>query len=147
MVHDVLPELLKAFLRSDNMIETLFLPDSDGCRGAIGGPKKARSLFDFKDLVRGKTFQRAVRQHSAGSQDWLRRLHRSHSPKAGPFSTCMHRADAATVSYTEVTVSGREALIRYHAGAPCQGTACPFGDTTTDASLRFDLRWRRSRLN
>ena len=74
--------------------------------------------------VRGKTFQRAVRQHSAGSQDWLRRLHRSHAPKAGPFSTCMHRADAATVSYTEVTVSLSQARMRYHRGAPCQGSAC-----------------------
>lgn len=70
--------------------------------------------------VRGRTFQRALRQHSAGSLDWLRRLHRSHSPKAGPFSTCMHRADAATVSYTEVVVSSRRATIRYHLGTPCQ---------------------------
>ncbi|MBC8002816.1 MAG: NRDE family protein [Opitutaceae bacterium] len=74
--------------------------------------------------VRGKTFQRVARQHSAGSLDWLRRLHRSHSPKAGPFSTCMHRADAATVSYTEVAVSWRHAAMRYHAGAPCQSSTC-----------------------
>ena len=70
--------------------------------------------------VRGKAFQRAERQHSAGSLDWLRRLHRSHSPQSGPFSTCMHRADAATVSYTEVTVSSQQAMMRYHAGAPCR---------------------------
>ncbi len=70
--------------------------------------------------VRGKTFQRALRQDSAGSLDWLRRLHRSHSPQAGPFSTCMHRTDAATVSYTEVTVSSLLATMRHHAGAPCQ---------------------------
>jgi hypothetical protein len=70
--------------------------------------------------VRGKTFQRAARQQSTGSLDWLSRLHRSHSPKAGPFSTCMHRADAATVSYTEVAVSSRRATMRYHAGTPCR---------------------------
>ncbi len=73
---------------------------------------------------RGKTFQRAARQYSTGSLDWLRRLHRSHSPEAGPFSTCMHRADAATVSYTEVTVSSRHSTMRYHAGAPCQSSTC-----------------------
>src|SRR5262249_25280127 len=33
---------------------------------------------------------------------WLRRLHRSHEPERGPFSICMHRATAATVSYTEI---------------------------------------------
>jgi hypothetical protein len=32
----------------------------------------------------------------------------------------MHRADAATVSYAEVVVSSREAMMRYHAGPPCK---------------------------
>src|SRR5437773_3371056 len=72
--------------------------------------------------VRGRTFQQARRQRSVGSLDWLRRLHRSHTPQSGPCSTCMHRADAATVSYTEVTVSSRQATMRYHAGAPCQSS-------------------------
>jgi hypothetical protein len=69
--------------------------------------------------VRTRTFQRALRQQSAGRTDWLRRLHRSHTPQSGPFSTCMHRADAATVSYTEVNVSTRRAKMRYHGGPPC----------------------------
>jgi hypothetical protein len=73
--------------------------------------------------LRGKTFQRALQQPSAGGLAWLRRLHRSHSPQAGPFSTCMHRADATTVSYTEVTVSLRQARMRHHGGAPCHRTA------------------------
>jgi hypothetical protein len=75
--------------------------------------------------VRGKTFQRALRQRSAGSVGWLRRLHRSHAPRIGPFSTCMHRAGAATVSYTEVSVSSRAATMRYHQGAPCRRPAGP----------------------
>lgn len=70
--------------------------------------------------VRGRTFQQAGRQGSAGGLDWLRRLHRSHAPQTGPCSTCMHRTEAATVSYTEVTVSSRHAELRYHAGAPCR---------------------------
>ncbi len=69
---------------------------------------------------RGGAFEEARRQRSAGSADWLRRLHRSHSPQTGPFSTCMHRADAATVSYTEVCVYQQRATMRYHAGPPCQ---------------------------
>jgi hypothetical protein len=69
--------------------------------------------------VRGTIFQRALRQHTAGRLDWLRRLHRSHLPRCGPFSTCMHRDDASTVSYTEVAVSDRSASMSYHAGAPC----------------------------
>jgi hypothetical protein len=50
---------------------------------------------------------------------------RFHVPETGPFSTCMHRADAATVSYTEVVVSSRQAMMRHHAGAPCENTARP----------------------
>lgn len=69
--------------------------------------------------TRGRTFQEALHQHSAGHVDWLRRLHRSHSPQSGPFSTCMHRADAATVSYTEVTVSSDRVMMHHHTGAPC----------------------------
>jgi len=70
--------------------------------------------------VRGRTLRQAQKQESAGSLDWLRRLHRSHTPQTGPFSTCMHRADAGTVSYTEISASQREAAMRYHAGSPCQ---------------------------
>jgi hypothetical protein len=57
---------------------------------------------------------------------WLRQLHRSHAPKRGPFSICMHRADAATVSYTEVSVSQRRGTMRYKPG-PC----CSNGATVT----------------
>ena len=49
----------------------------------------------------------------------LRTLHRSHAPKRGPFSICMHRADAATVSYTEVSVTSTSASMRYAGGSPC----------------------------
>ena len=49
----------------------------------------------------------------------LRKLHRSHAPKRGPFSICMHRADAATVSYTEVSVTNNSASMRYASGPPC----------------------------
>src|SRR5882724_10376644 len=81
---------------------------------------------------RGGTYRRALQQSSAGSLDWLRRLHGSHSPHTGPFSTCMHRADAATVSYTDVAVSSREAVMRHHAGPPCKDA----GDSASHLQLR-----------
>lgn len=65
----------------------------------------------------------AEEQKSAGSLDWLRRLHRSHLPERGPFSICMHRSDAATVSYTELTVSGQRATMRYKPGPCCSNQA------------------------
>jgi hypothetical protein len=69
--------------------------------------------------TRGARFGGALRQSSAGSLAWLRRLHRSHAPQRGPYSICMHRADAATVSYTELVVARRLATLRYTPSAPC----------------------------
>lgn len=62
---------------------------------------------------------RAAVNAAGYSLRWLRNLHRSHRPKRGPFSICMHRVDAATVSYTEVSVTGTVASMRYASGPPC----------------------------
>jgi len=70
--------------------------------------------------VRGSTCYEAWRRRDAGSAEWLRGLHASHSPVRGSFSICVHRPDAATVSYTEVACGGGELTMRYHAGHPCQ---------------------------
>src|SRR6266852_5920304 len=72
---------------------------------------------------RGRICKAAQSQKSEGRLDWLRRLHRSHSPKRGPFSICMHRSGAATVSYTEVAVSDQRATMRYKAGPSCSSAA------------------------
>ncbi len=83
--------------------------------------------------TRGKTFGEALRQSSSGRLEWLRRLHRSHNPECGAYSTCMHRDDAATVSYTEVKVARYAAAMRYAPGAPC----------CTPLLLAFRLQLRR----
>jgi len=70
--------------------------------------------------LRGNTCYEAWRRRDAGSAEWLRGLHASHSPVRGSFSVCVHRPDAATVSYTEVVLTGSELTMRYHAGHPCQ---------------------------
>ena len=53
-------------------------------------------------------------------EPWLRRLHRSHTPDPGPFSICVHRPDAASVSYTEVKCGGLVVSVRYLLGNPCR---------------------------
>ena len=70
--------------------------------------------------LRGSICYEAWRRRDAGSAEWLRGLHASHSPVRGSFSVCVHRPDAATVSYTEVMLTGSELTMRYHAGHPCQ---------------------------
>lgn len=70
--------------------------------------------------VRGGTCYEAWRRRDAGSAEWLRGLHASHSPARGSFSICVHRPDAATVSYTEASLTRGNLSMRYHAGHPCQ---------------------------
>jgi hypothetical protein len=72
--------------------------------------------------TRGAVFRAASRQSDAGSAVWLRRLHRSHRPKRGAYSICMHREDAVTVSYTEVQFANGTATMRYLSGSPCEAT-------------------------
>ena len=49
----------------------------------------------------------------------LRSLHRSHEPEKGPFSICMHREDAHTVSFTEINVEREAVTLTYCDGSPC----------------------------
>ena len=46
--------------------------------------------------------------------------HRSHLPERGPFSACMHREDARTVSFTWIRVDREQVSMRYSADAPCR---------------------------
>jgi hypothetical protein len=86
----------------------------------------ASSGFDepTAQRVRGATFRRMKQQASFGTLEWLRRIHRSHTPAAGPFSTCMHRPEAMTVSYTEVSITRTRATMRHHNGPPCRCGPC-----------------------
>lgn len=71
------------------------------------------------ELERKRVCEAARGGGSKTNLAWLRRLHRSHAPRRGPFSICMHRADARTVSYTEVAVSKTRAAMRYKPGPCC----------------------------
>lgn len=68
---------------------------------------------------RGRACEKAERDGSMELVSWVRSLHRSHDPIPGPFSVCVHRKDAATVSYTEVRCSGEGASMSYRSGSPC----------------------------
>jgi len=49
-------------------------------------------------------------------------FHRSHGdhPNGSAYSTCMHREDAATVSFSRIDVSATTACFHYSPGAPCR---------------------------
>jgi hypothetical protein len=75
--------------------------------------------------VRDRTFQQCLAATSEPNLQWLRNLHKSHSPNVGPFSTCVHRPDAGTVSFTEVVVKSGEGIMRYSPGYPCRRSSNP----------------------
>ncbi len=61
------------------------------------------------DLLDGAAPERGV----------LTRFQASHAPERGPWSPCMHRADALTVSASQVRVDARTVALRYAPGSPC----------------------------
>jgi len=75
---------------------------------------------------------------SLGNGAQLRELHASHLPKRGPFSICMHRPDAMTVSYSEIVATTRQVTLRYLPGPPCRRTKTRSG-TRGSTSLRRDM--------
>ncbi len=80
-------------------------------------------MSDFEaQKQRNGVVQAAWKQPDAGSLDWLRNLHRSHEPKRGAFSMCVHRDDASTVSYSEISFDEQQISFHYAAGSPCETT-------------------------
>ena len=49
-------------------------------------------------------------------------FHRSHGPERGPYSPCMHREDAATVSFSWIQVDSQAVRLAYAEGAPCRAS-------------------------
>ncbi len=60
-----------------------------------------------------------------------REFHHSHGDSRSALSVCMHRSDARTVSYSEITVRPGFASFHYYAGSPCE----------TQTPSRHELSW------
>jgi hypothetical protein len=74
---------------------------------------------------RERVLARALAAGGASERELLEGFQRSHEPERGPWSPCMHRADAATVSASQVRVEARTVALRYAGGPPC---TTEFGD-------------------
>jgi hypothetical protein len=94
------------------------------CRSALPWARKhwfSSSLSDVRtEEYRSATCTLAACVRDPQGPGWLGDLHRSHRPFSGPYSICVHRPDAVTVSYTEVVVTSRLISTRYVAGSPCE---------------------------
>jgi Transport and Golgi organisation 2 len=74
-------------------------------------------------VERRRTCEAAAQESDAWDEAWLAKVHRSHAPIPGPYSVCVHRADATTVSYTSVRCAGRCISMGYLEGNPCRKDA------------------------
>jgi hypothetical protein len=61
----------------------------------------------------------ASNQRRRFDESLLASYHSSHSQKGGAYSVCMHRADAATVSFSRIRVTPEQVEFHYTPGAPC----------------------------
>jgi hypothetical protein len=80
------------------------------------------SSFRTEDVLRSR-FE--LLEHMRASQDadpvgLHLEYHASHWPERGPYSVCMHRDDARTVSLTHVRVDAGEVALAYAADSPCR---------------------------
>jgi hypothetical protein len=62
------------------------------------------------------------KSHPSPAVNGFMGLHRSHVPEPGPFSICMHREDAQTVSCTLLEWTPAGWNMDYHDGPPCLGS-------------------------
>jgi hypothetical protein len=122
-LHGMFPFRLVGFFRSERIINEWSWDGGARRKLAFSWARKhwfSSSLSDsLAEKERGRTCETAAVEPEAGSNDWLRRLHRSHVPRPGPLSVCVHRQDAATVSYTEVRCGRTQVAMDYLDGNPC----------------------------
>ena len=83
------------------------------------------SSYDAEGVRRSRLNEFARRVGTARSFDpaLLYWFHSSHGSALDAYSTCMHRADAETVSFSWVIVSRDSIRFLYSPGAPCQSAA------------------------
>jgi hypothetical protein len=74
------------------------------------------------ERIRGALFTATAQAPGGLTPTILAALHRSHQPGRGPFSICMHREEATTVSCSLITVSPTELLFCYVNGSPGEST-------------------------
>lgn len=90
--------------------------------GAAPPMPLSSSGFDAPGAARERTALLAgMRAHAGGlSAELLLDFHRSHRPQRGPYSPCMHRSDAKSVSLSWVRVTSEQVAFTYAAGSPCK---------------------------
>lgn len=90
--------------------------------GAAEGAILVSSSRDPERARRERTdlLERLARANGGLDAKLLAAFHASHEPERGPYSPCMHREGASTVSLTHVVVGDGGIEMEYRAGSPCE---------------------------
>jgi hypothetical protein len=79
---------------------------------------KSSSSFKTAEVVASRKGLLTSHYQFSDTDD-LALYHRSHEPERGPYSVCMHREDARTVSFSHVAVTRDTIVFDYTPGSPC----------------------------
>lgn len=91
-------------------------------RSSLRPPLSSSSFDDRRaEAVRRQLFASQLpADEEATTGEQLLAFHRGHLPERGPFSVCMHRPDASTVSFSLVEVRPESVSFAYAPGPPCE---------------------------
>ena len=97
-------------------VDKAVLPDADAMMPLTS------SSYETARVVERRRRDFRTKLHAAGKLDsaFLYFFHESHNGHPDAFSTCMHRDDAETVSFSWVKVTSTEAEFFYSPASPCQ---------------------------
>lgn len=86
-------------------------------------PPLISSSFRFEEVAesRRERYREFIDAAGGSTVEGSLAYHRSHAPERGPFSPCMHREDARTISFSWVHVNDACVQMRYAPDAPCRG--------------------------
>ena len=83
-------------------------------------PLSSSSFLSEQVIEQRRRLFREIRAREGNASEALIDYHRSHFPEKGPFSVCMHREEAHTVSFSRVVVTAEHITFHYTSGAPCE---------------------------
>jgi uncharacterized protein with NRDE domain len=72
------------------------------------------------EIARRNLFNKMKSEQGQSDAEWVHTFHASHLPYRGPYSPCMHREDASTISFSSVKVAGDRIEFTYFPGSPCE---------------------------
>jgi hypothetical protein len=89
-------------------------------------PKMPKTSSSYRtDEVVSSRKRLFAEHYGSADRETLLAFHRSHEPDRGPFSVCMHREDARTVSFSRIVATEEKVEFYYTPGSPCSEEASP----------------------